>query len=261
MNAASTMNLTQFLKHAMAKLKSRTNTAPPFYQTFSPILPLDLVDPLGFINHEKRFVYSRIFKAANNTVVASLYHAERGQKITSRTELRSIKDQHFSRPSTLSITQTTEVQNFYFKFAIVRNPYTRVLSAYLDKVVRHKEGKHDLVADYLGKPTGYEISFGDFLDYLEEGGINQNAHWARQSDLLLFAVEIFDYIGKTENLSTDLPAILREIFERTYPLVSVSDHRTRASKEVIELTTTLKDRIYRLYEIDFDNFGYSRQIE
>jgi dermatan 4-sulfotransferase 1 len=238
------------------KITQEAGQLPPFYQIYLPSLAIEILDILGLVNHKYQFVYFRIFKAANSTIVASLYNAETQQAITSLSELQEIKDHYYERPSTLSLEQVDKIRKDYFKFTFVRNPYTRVLAAYLDKIVSNEAGKRDMVAKFLNKSADSEISFNDFLDYLENGGIEHNAHWARQRDLLSIPIDEFNFIGRTENLTEHLNYVLSIIFETNQAIVSVREHATSSTRTIKELDTVAKARIYKIYEVDFENFGY-----
>ena len=228
----------------------------PFYQKYPPKLNLPLQDKIVNVSHKAQFVNFRIFKAANSTVVSSVYHAETGNVIESLVDIQLVKDTYYGKLSSLSQAQVKLVMDSYYKFTFVRNPFVRVLSAYLDKVIKNEAGKRDIIANFLNKPFGSEISFDEFISYLEMGGINQNAHWARQFDLLPIPLDKFDFIGKTENLSVDLPIVLYHIFKKDCKIIAVREHATNANDVLNTLDPETRKRIYNLYKIDFECFKY-----
>lgn len=238
-----------------------TEKDPPFYQKYQPKLSLSLIDGLGIISHELLFAYFRIYKAANLTTIASLYHAETGEIINTEKKSKQVKSNYYAHPSSLSFEQLKDFDHNYFKFTIVRNPYTRVLSAYKNKIVQNAAGKRDMVASFLGKEKGSDILFEDFLDYLENGGINQNAHWARQIDLLPMPLEKFDFIGNIENINEHLGYVLEMIFGAPKPIISRKHHSTNSNESVYILDSNVLSRIYSLYEADFDSFKYSKSLD
>lgn len=69
----------------------------------------------------------------------------------------------------------------FFRFTIVRNPYARLVSAYLDKCVEFRYDEHERhshaaligsvqrpISEFLGRPIDHSVgySFADFVDYL-----------------------------------------------------------------------------------------------
>lgn len=232
------------------QIQKKQNNNFPFYNVYKPQLEIELLDKLVLVNHKYNFIYFRIPKAANSTIVSSLYFAETGKVITSLDDIQIIKDTYYNRPSSLSHSQLKKIQNDYFKFTFVRNPYTRIIAAYLNKIIPNKNGKCNRVAKFLGRSPDTEISFSDFLEYLEQGGINQNAHWARQHDLLPIPLEEFDFIGRTENLTNDLNYVLAHIFKTKPQIVSVREHKTNAERMLQELDKKTKNRILKLYKVD-----------
>lgn len=239
------------------KIKKRINQKfSSFYKIYPPKLPIALIDDIGMINYKYNFIYFRIKKAANSTIVATLYNAETSKQINSLKELQYIKDNYYIKPSDLSKNEVKKISNYYC-FSFVRNPYSRILSSYLNKIKLNEDEKGDNIARFLGKESYLEVSFEDFLTYLENGGIYKNAHWAKQYDLLPIPLEDFNYIGKTENLNQDLTHVLEEIFGKPYPIISVKEHGTGASQLIKEIRYKTKKRIYELYRSDFDIFGYA----
>lgn len=208
------------------------------------------------IDHDKRFAYFRIPKAANSTIVATLYNAQYGIKIKTLKEIQEIKDYAYDKLSNLTKKETKKLLDSYFKFTFVRDPLKRVVSCYLDKVKTKDCEKHHIVTKSLNKPFENNISMSEFLDYLESGGIKENGHWARQSDMIPLPLKELDFIGKTENLTNDLQFVLNKIFKKESPLISITDHSTNKKALLNQLTANEKERIYKLYIKDFKNFNY-----
>jgi len=159
-----------------------------------------------YYSKEYRFIYFRIPKAANSTIALTLFThmtgtwdrtldpTERLYKHTGRALLRS------------GIILPRQLRG-YLTFTFVRNPFARVLSAYLDKVKPSDKRFHV----FLGVRRG-PVSFREFLERLQAGYLTANVHWAPQVDLIPLAPNKLDFIGRVETIDTDLPPLLKRLF-------------------------------------------------
>lgn len=231
------------------------NKTPAFYKAYPIKLNRNIIENGLAISTALGYVYARIYKSANSTVISSLYNAENNIRITSLEDVQKIKDNYFTKPGELSKSDLKNLDS-YFKFTIVRNPCRRILSAYLDKIEKTDGSKRKIVTKFLNKKPDDEITFNEFLDFLENGGLRQNGHWAPQTDFLVFPIDQYDYIGKLENLQKDLTQILSIIYSKDCPIISVNEHKTNSKKKTKDLTPSDKLRIYNLYIDDFRNFDY-----
>lgn len=213
------------------------------------------------VSTEHKYIYIRMPKAANSTISKTLaVHTfedyERGVDLDEKGNVAKGLFQNWQQSGCYSID--CMVEN-YFIFSFFRNPYSRILSAYLDKVSRSGKKFHQLVARRIGHKEHY--SFEDFVLYLENGGIRDNAHWARQTEITPVPVSRLDFIGRIETLDKDMAYILREVFNiDEYDGLKVRQNDRRGSDKI--LTTyyndDLRERIYTLYKKDFEQIGYSR---
>ena len=88
---------------------------------------------------------------------------------------------------------------------IVRNPYTRVLSAW-NKVMLCQPGSEEqylAIKGQLPAFTGKDlITLSEFVDYLATQDLRTcDAHWLYQTTHLFLDVLDFNLIGKTENMA------------------------------------------------------------
>jgi hypothetical protein len=165
----------------------------------------------------------------------------------------------------------------YRFFGFVRNPYSRLVSAWRDKCRLDADGapvarsmKRELPAirqfasqnELDGAAPGSEIPFSTFVDYVEsqEEG-TRNHHWDTQASVL--ATDLIRY-DRLYSLESDFTNGMSRIFSEfglshewvarrlATPLNSVegSDQQT--------YTRDLADRVFRIYRTDFEQFGYDR---
>jgi hypothetical protein len=227
----------------------------PFYRAYPyrGLLPLADCDRRGAVDPALRVFFSRVPKAANSSVAVQLAELRLGRAPSQRDAKRS-----FLRPSELTAQQVAELPG-YFKFTIVRNPYTRVLSAYLNKIVGGKK------LAYLGRSRGEGAppSFAEFLAYLDRGGLHANAHWTPQTALMLLPRERLDFVGRVERLSEDLHFVVTKLAPTSAAAASgpAPPRPTRAGADLARhYDAHCADWVRRLYRDDFAAFGYSPEL-
>jgi hypothetical protein len=147
----------------------------------------------------------------------------------------------------------------YFRFAFVRNPYTRILSCYLDKIVGPFH-QRQVRLPKLGLKPDAVISFSKFVDRVKEMPLSDD-HWAPQVELLRPSRIDYDVIGRFESFQSSMQTILGHIQPDAavpWQQLVVDRHATGAASRVAELIGVHERRIIeKVYEADFEQFGYS----
>ncbi len=191
---------------------------------------------------EFKFVYFRIPKAANSTVTAAL-HKNLPPANIPRKDKRA--GQQFGRSGIWTARQLER----QFTFTFVRNPFARALSCYLDKVAE----ANPKFTSLLG---GDVADFGAFLAKLEAGALRANGHWAPQADLIPVQSDKLDFLGRVENIATDLPSVLNRIFGAGEYAVPPSPFRTTSADQKLSAYYGKEEtaRVRRLYARDFALF-------
>jgi len=231
----------------------------PFYRRFPYRGDMDLfkLDPRGAYSPLEPFFYSRVPKAANTSITQTLFEHTAFRRESTRREHPKYQ---FLRPLFLSRQEVDRLEHEAFKFTFVRDPYSRALSAYLDKVgrQRHQGRRFLLWAQRHNQPE----TFLGFCRYLEAGGLFLDMHWAPQVAILCLPLERFDFIGRVEHLNRDLAVVLERLFhvQAAGPAPHAGTH-TRASEQVDD-AYGLEERaiVNRLYTSDFERLGYDRHL-
>lgn len=159
------------------------------------------------------------------------------------------------------------------KYCFTRNPYSRVLSAYLNKVDRLNRNPDLLKNDYFSKlyleiqsviNIKGEISFIDFLKWLKKARLTKlfghyDEHWRNQSDILNLKEVSFDFVGRFENIQTDSNKLFQLIGaglefptqqDVGFPATKASDKLKKYyTEEAISL-------VNELYFQDFEQLNY-----
>ena len=136
-----------------------------------------------------------------------------------------------------------------YAFTVVRNPYSRVLSCYLDKIAtpKRKFREHLDLDDR-------NLSLIDFLHRLNDGYLRADPHWAPQSELAPFPW--LDFVGRVESLNQDLNAVLAKVFHNAaLPVVTKTTGQTNSQSKLNEYCGRAERAlIARLYARDFEQF-------
>ncbi len=152
----------------------------------------------------------------------------------------------------------------YFRFCFVRNPYTKILSCYLDKICGEKRARY---LSKLGVEGKNELSLAEFLRLLRNRrNLYRNPHWAPQSYLIRPDTIRYSFIGRFEHLHDHLQALTRRLgcehFMERMSGISVTHHRTGAGERVRKFIGPEEARLIReIYDRDFTFFAYPRDPE
>jgi hypothetical protein len=221
---------------------------------------LKMIDRRVMLSRRWGYVYLRVPKAANSAVLSALLRrfpeAGLDPMDIDRSKARS---QNFR---SLRLRELGNVRSC-FTFTVVRDPYARTLSAYLDKIATEKTAWLGF-RDRIKRFDGGRPSFRAFCRYLATGGEAENPHWMRQTRLVRPADRV-DYVGRVETLATDLPRILARVDgSRETAAPSTACHGPAPTHANEKLNTyyddECRDLVAAVYRADFAQFGYDTHL-
>jgi len=149
-----------------------------------------------------------------------------------------------------------------FRFTFVRNPYTRILTTYLDKFVNNAFERARLLP-MLGLPADLpELPFDAFLErVLVMSDYERDIHWATQTFLIHRDYMDYDFIGRFESFATEWPLLLKRLAgpdADADALPRVDHHATGASRHLAEFLGPREAELIReIYSADFRTLLYS----
>lgn len=141
----------------------------------------------------------------------------------------------------------------YFKFAFVRDPLHRALSAYhylLEKPQPRDKAAYELVSRYS--------NFDTFIDgWLHADNISRQIHFAPQHHFLQNSMGqiAVDFIGRQEHLEVDFNALC-EVLEVNVPLKHLNRSSAAGCETASSCSAASRKRIREVYARDYELFAY-----
>ena len=230
---------------------------------------------------ERRFIFAYVPKVACSNWKALLRYMM-GKEDWLNTKMAhdkvngGLRYLDFSNPQDLNLLTQPGIR----KYAMVRDPYSRTLSAYLNKIENRLPLKSEsenedhfckvvraidqFRQDKLDASRYQEITFEVFLLWLQDGSswFTKDEHWAPQTTLLRHPQVSFDILGRFETLSEDASRILSEMgCDQVFP--SQKDVKFAPTNAKSKVEQYFDDACYALvddiFSGDFDSFGYSQK--
>jgi len=148
----------------------------------------------------------------------------------------------------------------HFTFSFVRNPYSRILSCYLDKIVGNQWEKN-IRLPKLGYESTANLSFEDFLQAVKKFEYRDfDIHWMPQSVLLSSEKIDLDFIGKQETFDKDFSTVLAKIkgdANLKQEIICETRHSVGANQKLMKfLNRQTIELIREIYYDDFKNYAY-----
>lgn len=161
-----------------------------------------------------------------------------------------------------SPTLSRLVQQDYTFISFIRNPYSRLLSCYFDKIASSALAQPLIFRDLPGhrQPEG----FTEFVHQIvSQTDLEMNPHWRPQVTNLLFGQIPYTFIGRFETYAED--------FVRAFAAIGVVGeavpmlrHLNKSRHPGIELSklydAALQALVYQRYQADFEAFGYDYDL-
>jgi len=150
-----------------------------------------------------------------------------------------------------------------FIFTFVRDPRTRILSAYFDKIAPRGSRSNQPFRTEVQKLLGLDIeqstsiSFDQFLDAIEREDDPRmlNPHWRPQHLNTLHKLVRTDFVGAIEKFDEDLDELKRLANLPDIP-IEVRNQRQKIAEDLLSGRADRRRRIESIYAGDFEAFGY-----
>lgn len=165
----------------------------------------------------------------------------------------------------------------YYKFMFVRDPFERLLSAFVDRFhttpvdLYRKTYGRQIVKQYRRHVSqeslrlGHDVTFEEFVSYLLDPRTKSkkpfNTHWKEYYQMCHPCFVNYDFIGKYETLRDDADFVLHQLGIREKVAFPTVDRPTVKTSEILaekysNISAADIYRLWKLYSIDFKLFDY-----
>ncbi|MBT3192313.1 MAG: sulfotransferase family protein [Verrucomicrobia bacterium] len=233
-------------------------------------------DPNGglgaWVSLTRKYVCMPIPKIACTTAKAVLLHLE-GAGLPEEEVWRVHEPTRGTHLSDLALSQAVEAlaSPDWFRFAFVRNPYDRILSAYKSKLGNPNDTQYEWLRAEVRATFGYPdreglpptVAFRDFVRYLS--GRPEHAwhdgHFNAQTDILAEHLITYDFIGRFESFQADFGKVLTRMGadQEAIDMKKVVRNPSNWTPAPWAYDPELAETVCELYRSDFERFGYAAE--
>ena len=210
-----------------------------------------------------RYIYVETPKVACSSVKLTLQRAELKDPRFLHSEFEDIHRRDCSpllKPTQIGSFKAALASGRFYRFCFVRNPFTRLLSCYLDKICRPAPIRKSLL-EKLGRPDdppNSPMTFEEFVNVIRgQSAAAMDPHWAPQTHLLLHGRMRYDFVGKFETFDRDMSAVLRRLAISDEYYVHERRNETRAETRLSRFyNAETMAAVREIFAADFAAFGY-----
>jgi chondroitin 4-sulfotransferase 11 len=203
------------------------------------------------ICHNRKFIFVHIPKNAGSSVEVTLGIYRKEFMVESKDSI--VEDGISYSLQHLTATQLTEHEltkpffKNYFKFSFVRNPYQRVLSEYFWL----KQKKIDINKKSPENFSSWLDTYYSVID--KDHKLTQYQYlYDKENNLMV------DFLGRVENFNQDFEILTKKFGRIIKPMQYNATRQKKDADHSLYLTDSNKEKIYNLFKIDFDTFGYEK---
>lgn len=264
------------------------------------------------VSHMLKLVYVPVFKVATTSTMYMIAYLENNRIILDAVAaqdgshmqlLHDMGSEAWENHTIYNLTPE-EIGNIlddpaYLKFGFVRNPFDRLVSAYVDKVARpavdsyeYQQQLHSLFGDsgkrrerFETKKPSFDVFvnaaqavlsmprvFSDDLgvsDAYENNTSRRDLHWRAQNELLHTDLIPIDFVGRYDRMAEDREKLLQWIYRHTNRRMPKEEKKrlhTSDPKLKVELLQRLSDdeqlrnKVRMMYKDDFQRFHFPEAV-
>lgn len=234
-------------------------------------MPIPLFDYHANPSEKHSLLFVENPKVASTSILKELQKFEIGELDKAPINTHDRNNSPFPRMSSLD----TEIQckmlfsDEIFRSTFVRNPYSRLLSAYLSKIDNSLRPKAEILGIINGVPKKeitdltQKVSFEEFVEVVCSMDVNNmDPHWKPQVDQTLHGLIDYNFIGRFENLNEDYESMCNQVFGTHSSSLTQSKNKTGSASKLLEMySDNVVKMVHTTFAKDFEVFGYYSDID
>jgi len=195
------------------------------------------------VNHERKLIYCPIAKVACSSI-KRWFLSLAGEQIPDDASIHKAARRHRLREQSALAALRALRDPRYVKFTFFRNPWSRLVSAYLNKFLRVNSCSTRF-AEEMSSPSPparddkglVQITFAQFVQHLAATNpARYDVHWRPQ--YLYLTGHQFDFVGRFERLSDDFAELQQKLGTST-PLARCKTTRYAAEQQQTQIVADL----------------------
>ena len=221
---------------------------------------------------ERKFIYTEVPKTGSSFILSELATAFGRRRVAGNVHRRAHSGLICPRDMGIGPFVQFIEDPETFIFSSVRNPFTRLVSCYLDKFANVVIGDRSYISNtYIayrrvaGKFVidGRPLSFAEFVEFAcETAPLKYDGHWSRQSDIVSTWIARPHALVRFETLARDFADMLKRIGAVPEQVQRVLASTAATTDQLARglLTERTKARIVEAYASDFARFDYPTHL-
>lgn len=244
------------MQHLRASELVRKMKPHEMFELFTPSVLNETIN----ISLKHGYIYFEVPKAGTTSIKTALHAAEIGNLPgpaigAHPPNLHSpfVKPYQLSRETLLGLLRDPSI----FKFSFVRNPYARLLSGYLTKMLSQEGSYIAFYRNTLGFGVSEEITFAAFVEHVcNQTPDRMDKHWRAQFYQSFAAFCDLDFVGKLENFDADAMTVSERIgIDLSH--IAIAPNATGAMQKLRNYyTPEISALVADTFDVDFLQFGY-----
>lgn len=215
---------------------------------------------------DRRLLYVKNYKCGTTSILSELYRYSTGcyppNGVAIHKSKHALIQGHYGVFDNLQALNNPAI----FKFTFARHPYSRFLSGFQDFIGEARnlltprlasQFEHFGVSPKKSEAANIDAAIDCIQASFEKDPMTIDTHFRSQTINMAWGSVEYDFIGRLENLTSDLRYVFEQVGACEYASsITPQTPRNKSKSIKPELNKAQKRRLKKLYEADFETFGY-----